>query len=364
MLRKLLAFIVFFVLITGIFSCYRSTQTIDPLFHISPGELAALVETDREANTIFLEIKAQADAALKFGPNPVDTIFYEGLIDADPRRVRTKECLIDATRAENLSWVYLVTGKMEYADKAREIILAWSRKHIPLGNPISEKELIPMITAYGLLINHFNADEKSMVDDWLRNMAGLQMQREQKNNWQAKRLWLIGYIGFILEELEYTRFMTEGYKRYVDQAFYSDGKSNDFIHRDAFHYHCSGLWPLIELAVASDRNGIDLAGYESQEGGSLKKSIDFMVPYTNGEKQHEEFVNSRVAFDRIRAEAGESEYASGKVFDGLRAAKVYEYYSYFDDSYLPLAFQIKQVEAKRFTTWKTVINHVLATQAE
>ena len=84
----------------------------------------------------------------------------------------------------------------------------------------------------------------------------------------------------------------------------------------------------------------------------------------NGEKQHEEFVNSRVEFDRIRAEAGEAEYASGKKFDGLRAAKVYEYYSYFDDSYLPLAFDIKKVEASRFTTWKTVVNQVLAAQTE
>jgi hypothetical protein len=251
---------------------------------------------------------------------------------------------------------------MEYADKAREIILAWSRKHVPLGNPISEKELIPMITAYGLLINHFNTDENTMVNHWLHKMARLQMKGEKKNNWQAKRLWLIGFIGFMLEEQEYIEFMTAGYKRYVDLAFYADGTSNDFIQRDAFHYHCSGLWPLIELAVACDRNGINLAGYENPDGGSLKKCIDIMVPYTNGEKQHEEFVNSKVKFDRIRAEAGEYEYATGKIFDGKRAAKVYEYYSYFDDSYLPLAFQINDLKAKRFSTWKTVINHVLVTK--
>jgi hypothetical protein len=117
---------------------------------------------------------------------------------------------------------------------------------------------------------------------------------------------------------------------------------------------------LIDLAIAADRNGIDLEGYQNPEGGTLCKCIEFMVPYTNGEKQHAEFVNSKVKFDRIRAEAGEKTYTSGNIFDGKRAAKVYEYFSYFDDSYLPLALQIKASEAERFSTWKTVINHVLS----
>jgi hypothetical protein len=218
-----------------------------------------------------------------------------------------------------------------------------------------------MITAYGLLYEYFKPDERAVINKWLHEIARLEMQGEKKNNWQAKRLWLIGFIGFILQEPKYVAFMESAYKKYVDQALHADGRSNDFIQRDAFHYHCSGLWPLIELAVAADRNGIDLEGYRNPEGGSLRKSIDFMVPYSNGEKQHEEFVHSKVTFDRIRADAGEDEYAC-KIFDGKRAAKVYEYYSYFDDSYLPLAFRINNLEVKRFSTWKTVINHVLASQ--
>jgi hypothetical protein len=218
-----------------------------------------------------------------------------------------------------------------------------------------------MITAYGLLYEYFRVEEKADIHHWLHEMAWLEMQGEQSNNWQAKRLWLIGFIGFILQEPEYVAFMVTAYRKYVDQALYADGRSNDFIQRDAFHYHCSGLWPLIELAVAADRNGIDLEGYRNPEGGSIRKSIDFMVPYSNGEKQHVEFTHSTVKFDRIRAEAGEDEYAR-KIFDGKRAARVYEYYSYFDDSYLPLAFRIRDLEAERFSTWKTVINHVLASQ--
>ncbi len=92
--------------------------------------------------------------------------------------------------------------------------------------------------------------------------------------------------------------------------------------------------------------------------------INFMVPYSNGEKQHAEFVNSKVKFDRIRAEAGQSEYASGNIFDGKRAARTFECYSYFDNSYLPLAFRIKASKAERFSTWNTVINHVLSLQTE
>jgi len=345
-------------------SSINEGQTQDNLYHISPARLAALVESDREANIIFKEIKAQADKALFLGPNPVDTIFYEGLIEADPRRIHSMECLKDAPRAEDLAWTFMVTREKKYADKAREIILAWSKKHMPVGNPISEKELIPMITAYGLLINHFSDDEKKGVEKWLHYMAGLQMKGEKQNNWQAKRLWLVGFIGFIMEEQQYLDYVQEGYEKYVDIAFYGDGRTNDFIQRDALHYHASGLWPLIDLAIAADRNGIDLESYQNPEGGSLRRCIDFMVQYSNGEKQHAEFVNSKVEFDRIRSEAGQKEYATGSIFDGMRAARTFEYYSYFNDSYLPLAFQIKASEAERFTTWNTVINHVLSLQAE
>ncbi|MCK5464292.1 MAG: sulfatase-like hydrolase/transferase, partial [Bacteroidales bacterium] len=128
-------------------SSINEGQIQDNLYHINPAKLAALVESDKEANMIFQDIKALADAGLVVTPSPVDTIFYEGLIDADPRRVHSKECLKDAPRAENLAWTFMVTREDKYADKAREIILAWSKKHVPVGNPISEKELIPMITA-------------------------------------------------------------------------------------------------------------------------------------------------------------------------------------------------------------------------
>ena len=343
-------------------STINEEQILDNLYHIDAGKLATLVESDREANNIFQDIKVEADLALHIAPSPIDTIYYEGLIDADPRRVHSKECLKDAPRSENLAWTFLVTREDKYADKAREIILAWSRKHIPLGNPISEKELIPMITAYGLLISHFSDDERMEIDKWLRQIASLEMRVEKQNNWEAKRLWLVGFIGFILEEQQYLDYVQDGYKKYVDNAFYGDGRTNDFIQRDALHYHASGLWPLIDLAIAADRNGIDLESYHNPEGGTLRKCIEFMIPYSNGEKQHAEFVNSKVEFDKIRADVGETEYASGVIFDGLRAAKTYEYYSYFDDSYLPLAFRIKASDTERFSTWKTIINCILSLQ--
>jgi len=341
-----------------------SVSIQDKLYHIDAARLASLVESDREANLIYQDIKAQADEALLADPRPLDSIFYEGLIESDPRRVFSRECLTDADKAENLAWVFLASREYKYFVKAREIILAWSKKHMPNGNPISEKELIPMIRAYGLLYDRFHKDDKVQINSWLNRMAKLQMQNEKRNNWQAKRIWLVGYIGLILKEQEYLEYMQDAYKKYVDVAFYSDGRTNDFVDRDALHYHASGLWPLIDLAIAADRNGIDLETYQNPEGGTLRKCIDFMVPYSNGEKQHAEFVNSKVKFDRIRSEAGQKEYAIGHIFDGRRAARTFESYSYFDDSYLPLAFQIKKKKAIKFTTWNTVINHVLTSQLD
>ena len=354
------------ILVLLVLSCSSHEPTFDALYHLNTEKLRQTIKNDAEAAQLYHSIKIDADKSLTENTSPLDTIYYEGLIEADPRRIRSRESLKDAVKSENLAWTYLVEQQEDYLRKAVEIILEWSGVYKPIGNPISEKELIPMIRAYALLRDRFSKEEQAQVDDWLKNLANSEIEKEDRsrsiyiNNWQAKRLWIVGYVGFILKHNEYIEYVKKGYKIYADSAFYEDGRSFDFVHRDALHYHASGLWPLIDLCIAADRNNLDLVNYQSIKGGSLRKCIDFMIPYSTGEKEHLEFANSRVKFDRIRFEAGEEMYSGKNIYDGQRTAKVIEYYSYFDEGLMPIAIRIKNSNASRFTNWQTVINHVLS----
>ena len=79
---------------------------------------------------------------------------------------------------------------------------------------------------------------------------------------------------------------------------------------------CYDLEPLLALATAARQNGTDLYRYQAPSGASLAKSLAFLAPFCDGTQTHPEFVNSRVAFDRRRAESGDRTYQSGRTSPG------------------------------------------------
>lgn len=111
-------------------------------------------------------------------------------------------------------------------------------------------------------------------------------------------------IATVANRQEWVDLAHQGAKRFVTESLRPDGSSHDFEYRDTLTYHASALRPPIELAMITDDKGRELYTWESPEGGSLKKSVDFVVPYAMGEKTHKEWVNSKVDLDRRRAEAG------------------------------------------------------------
>ena len=81
-----------------------------------------------------------------------------------------------------------------------------------------------------------------------------------------------------------------------------------------------------------------------------------MVPYATGEKEHEEWVNSKVDLDRRRAEAGLEKYRPGRIFEPKRALSLLEKAAYFDPSLMEIVRDLSDSEAERFPTWQTLVN--------
>ncbi len=85
------------------------------------------------------------------------------------------------------------------------------------------------------------------------------------------------------------------YKKFLDTNILADGSTRDFHTRDAFYYHNYDLEPLLRLAEVAHRNGYpDFLDYKGADGGSLRKAIDFEIPYITGAKTHIEFQNSKI----------------------------------------------------------------------
>src|SRR5438105_3086507 len=231
---------------------------------------------------------------------------------------------------ESLGYAYTVTAKRAYSTAARRLILSWARTNEPDGVPIDETKLEPLFVAYDLTSSAFSAKEKQSVESWLREIARLELQSAQtnsvttSNNWNSHRLKIVGLIGFLLEDKPLIDAAIGGFKKQIAANLLSDGSSFDFHQRDALHYHCYDLEPLLALAIAAHQNGTHLYNYEAPNGASLSKSVDFLEPFCNGGRTHAEWVHSKVKFDRARAEAGEKGFVMGAPFDPRQARDVFE----------------------------------------
>jgi hypothetical protein len=326
-------------------------------------KLAALVKSDAEAAKRFNGLRKEADAALSAEPGPVKHILTEGKLKDDPDKVRTRKALDDMDAMEALGFAYAVTGEAKYADRARHFLLAWAKKNESRGDPIDDTNLEQAIVAYDLVRSTCSKPDRKTIDAWLRQAADEEIDTAKKgkgtkNNWHSHRLKVVGLVGLLLEDRKLIDYTIEAFKKHINHNLNPDGSSIDFHERDALHYHCYDLEPLLTLAIAMENAGHRIYGYTSPEGSSLAKSVRFLVPYCDGSKTHAEWVHSKVAFDKKRAESGDPHFKIGMQFEPKSGRQTIELGAYFDPSLNGLARKLSKHDAERFTSWRMVLNAV------
>ena len=96
------------------------------------------------------------------------------------------------------------------------------------------------------------------------------------------------------------------------------------------------LEPLLRAALAARAYaGEDWYRWEAPSHASVARSVAWLTPYVTGEKTHEEFVHSKVAFDAQRAAAGVKGFTGA--FDVHDAAITYWSAAAFDPKLKALA---------------------------
>jgi Alginate lyase len=327
---------------------------------IKPGEIAPLrelVRKDADAAQQYADLKRMADDALRSAPNPIEHVISEGTRESDPRKIATRRSMEDMGKVEALAWVWVVSEEERYARKGREYILAWARTNQPDGNAINESAFEPMIEAYDLLRDGFSASERALVDGWLRKTADLLWKdtRGLKGNWYSHRLKTVGLIALTLHDDATWAMVDKAFKQHLEANFDAQGESLDFRLRDALHYHIYALRPLLTLACASERNGVDLYDYKAPNGASLPRALDFLRPFALSGKKHIEFANSTASFDKTRAKAGEAEYKPHP-WSPRSARVLYADAGCLDPSYNQLAAQVAREPGKKYLNWRSVLN--------
>jgi hypothetical protein len=326
-------------------------------------KLAALVHSDPEAGKEFAGIQKAADAALDAAPNPIRSIRSEGKLKNDPEKIASEASLADMRKIEALGYACAVTQEDKYATASRKFLLAWAGTNVSRGDPIDDTGLEPLIVTYDLVRKTVSPADRGRIDTYLRQVHEALVKSDKagsgtsKNNWNSHRIKIMGLIAYVLEDKQLIARAVEDFKKQIEQNLEPDGSSLDFHERDALHYHCYDLEPLLTFAIAARQTGIDLYQYRARSGASLPKSVAFLVPYADGSKTHAEFVTSKVAFDKKRADSGDAHYKAGTLFDPKAAKRTIELAAYFDPSLDPLALQLNGGKG-RFGSWRMVLNAV------
>jgi hypothetical protein len=306
--------------------------------------LRKTLRNDSAAGRAFEPVKKLAERALGEKPHPVKKIVSEGRLYSDPEKKQSLQARHDLPKTEALGYAYALSGKTEYGEKAREFVLAWARLYDPDGNPINETEFIGLMKAYDLTRVLFTDRQRSEVGQWLLRMAEKQKaavrptSSTSKNNHHSHALKIIGHAAFLLPNPELIRWAVADYKRHLNVNLSPDGSTFDFHQRDALYYHVYDLLPLIELAIATDKNGIDLYTYTTPQGANLEKSIAFLIPYITGEKVHREFVHSTVKFDLKRSRAGDPSIQVGEQWNPRKAKTLFDLAGYFQPRFHQVKF--------------------------
>jgi hypothetical protein len=340
-----------------------SIRPVVPLDAEQRAALQELVASDSQAASMAAALAAEAQPLLDAEPQPLAVIHYEGLINTDPQRIATVASLREMDDVAVLMQYWQLTGDPQAADALLRFVDAWASTYQVTGNDVNENKFVPLFVSWECLQSQADPAVQQRVNAWIEALIPPHAEALRTSthftNRYTKHVRMVALFGMIRGRQDLIDLARQGVQTYITESLYGDGESLDLKHRDTLTYHGSGLKPPLEVAMILGAD--DLYTWENERGGSMKKSVDYVIPYATGEKTHQEWVHTEVELDRQRAAAGLEKYRTGRLFEPKDAAELLVVASYFDPSLAPLAVQLSEgEEGERFPSWRMLVNAAVA----
>jgi len=172
----------------------------------------------------------------------------------------------------------------------------------------------------------FSSEENRQVQAWMRQVytflhnESFLTPRFPDSNWQAYRLWVMSEICLITRNVDNIRFLRGKLFEYIilslrpfPTTHIDYGGLIDFEFRDSMSYQVYTLFGILnaivalekELRITTSSNVIQhVWGPDPTLRRSIQPAIRFTLQFLNGGRTHIEFVDSKIAADRSRADYG------------------------------------------------------------
>lgn len=280
-------------------------------------------------------------------PHALKHVHTEGTLPHQGIRDQSLEAEADWQVALRAAMAWQIGHDPRYLHQVDAYLLAWAGTYELDFNPIDETNLDALIGAYALTRRALRPTTRAAMQNLLRKLGEGYVERMQAlsrsprggevNNWQSHRIKLVALAAAALGDGGMLQEATLLFQHQVAGNIHADGSVYDFSERDALHYVVYDLQPLVQAAVAVKPYASvdDWLHYEAASGASLAKALDWLLPFAQGSRSHEEFVHSKVKFDAARAQAGVSGFSGP--WNPQTSTALYWLAARLDPRYLPVA---------------------------
>ena len=280
-------------------------------------------------------------------PAPLAQVHTEGTLPNHGIREQSIAAEKDWPVMRQAALAWRLSGDPRYLKQVDDYLAAWADVYQPDFNPIDETNLDMLITAYTLTADHLRLETRAasrrlistLGNGYIAHIEQFKGQKKgtQTNNWQSHRVKLVTVAAAALGDKTLLEQAHQLFKQQVADNILPDGSVTDFQDRDALHYVVYDLEPLVQAALAAKPYGGDWLNLKANNA-SLAAALDWLVPYANGQRSHQEFVHTHVQFDKDCAKVGEAGYSG--TWQPKSSATLFWLAAQLDKRYLPVATQL------------------------
>jgi hypothetical protein len=210
-----------------------------------------------------------------------------------------------------LAITYFITGDSKYSTKAAERIRVWflnkdtrmnpNMKHAQFIRGVNEGRGTGLISSHDLykaldaVLLLQRSKEWTKTDDqgmqkWFREyftwLTTHPYGKDESNRENNHGTWYdvqAASIALFLGKDEFVKNLLEAAKeKRIAPQIENDGKMPNELRRTrSWHYSCMNLCAFIHLALLGERVHVDLWNYQSKQGGSIHKALDYLLPFAS-----------------------------------------------------------------------------------
>ena len=162
---------------------------------------------------------------------------------------------------------------------------------------IEGNKLRAVVDADGLLqgSKSWTAEDSTKLKAWIRELLNYITTSEQGKNEEAApnnhgtwhSVQAATYALYLGDEEQARKIILHGKGRIASQVKPDGSQPEELERTNAFDYSRFNILAHQDLAMLGERVGMDLWNYKTEDGRSLRKAIDWLLPYATGEKKWE-----------------------------------------------------------------------------